>query len=358
MHIRTLLPAVSANDFSIARHVVPALCLWLALALAAPETAAAARVTLLIPSKPSVEEQFAPLQGTRAAGEQLRRSQEKKDSARKVDKKEARDNTRNGKKKNAEETPDTDSPGLAEITAQVNASILASVAPHVIKEEVDLLIAGMEPFRLHGYGMDPPRLLSIYRFDKYRENPDTPAGREDRLGDIEEIRYLDQKAWGANVGLSRPGLYQFAIETQPWWHQARAGYTQHFVKVMLPVYGEDWGWHLPLNLQFEIVPDVRPFGLLAPALFSARVIAQGKETARLPVSVCRVNTEKSEVPTPWSETIELLCDDRGRFSVVLNKPGWWCFMASRQGAPLKGPDGQPSPLEVSALFWLYVDQPR
>ena len=45
----------------------------------------------------------------------------------------------------------------------------------------------------------------------------------------------------------------------------------------------------------------------------------------------------------------------GTFAVVLNRAGWWCCTATREGAPLKGPDGQPSPLKESALFWLYVD---
>ncbi len=127
---------------------------------------------------------------------------------------------------------------------------------------------------------------------------------------------------------------------------------------MLPVYGEDWGWHLPLNLQFEIAAEVRPFGLTAPALFAGRVLGAGRPVPGASVRVCRINMEKLAAPSPWNEAVEMVCDETGRFAAVLGRPGWWCIMATREGAPLKGPDGQPAPLQVSALLWIYVDEAR
>lgn len=330
----------------------------------------AARATLLIPSKPSIED---PLilnpsahhqpQAENAQKAEQDKKERPKNAARPAEKKEKKaEKAEKPEAPRAAETLSEAQPAevasLSELTDQVNASILASVAPQVIREEVDLLMGGMDPFRYRGISMDPPRLFTIYRFDKNLDNPNEAAAREDRLGDIEEIRYLDQKAWGANVGLNRPGLYQFTIETQPWWEPTGAGYAQHLVKVMLPVYGEDWGWHLPLNLSFEIVADVRPFGLMAPALFKGHVLVGGKPAPDLDVTVCRINVEKTQVSTPWNENVALRTGPDGSFAAVLNKPGWWCFQASRQGAPLKSPDGQPSPLTISTLFWLYVDEAR
>ncbi|MDO5536412.1 MAG: DUF4198 domain-containing protein [Desulfovibrionaceae bacterium] len=352
------------------RRLLPAvLGLCLALVFSSPSAGRAERVTLLIPSKPSIEEPLLPVSDKNAQtqADSARKGAQKSDGEKKDGAKPAAKSADKAPKKKGaapaadstkEPAPAPSAPSLGELTDQVNASILASVAPQVIREEVDLLMGGMEPFRYRGISMDPPRLFSIYRFDRNQANPDEPAAREDRLGDIEEIRYLDQKAWGANVGLNRPGLYQFSIETQPWWEPSQAGYAQHLVKVMVPVCGEDWGWHLPLNLQFEIVADVRPFGLMAPALFTGHVLAQGKPAADISVRVCRINVEKTQVPTPWNESIALRTDASGSFSAVLNKPGWWCCLATRSGAPLKGPDGQPSPLLVSTLLWLYVDEAR
>ena len=88
---------------------------------------------------------------------------------------------------------------------------------------------------------------------------------------------------------------------------------------------------------------------------AGRVLVNGKPAAGVPVQVFRINTEKTKVPTPWHEEMHLRTLPDGTFAVVLNRAGWWCCTATREGAPLKGPDGQPSPLKESALFWLYVD---
>lgn len=134
---------------------------------------------------------------------------------------------------------------MSDTVAAVNASILACASPEVINQEVDMLIAGMDLFRHEGLDMDMPRIFTVYRFDHEARLREKPVARDDLLGDIEEISYLGKKAWGTNVGLSRRGLYQFSIETRPWWEQARQGYEQQIVKTMLPVYGEDWGCICP-----------------------------------------------------------------------------------------------------------------
>lgn len=329
--------------------------LFAVLIFCVPEEVMSQRVTLLIPSKPAIEQELPPVVDSRER-------QGKKGTAKKEDKAkeagaEAKKTSDKGKKAaSSHQAQITVSP--AHLTDQVNASILATVAPQVIKEEVELLMSSMDPYRYQGYSMDAPRLFSIYRFDKSMDNPEEPASREDRLGDLEEIRYLDQKAMGANVGIMRPGLYQFTIETQPWWEQTESGYAQHLVKVMIPVCGQDWGWHLPLRLHFEIIPDVRPFGLTAPALFTGHVLSDGKPCAGASVTVCRINTDKQQAASRWNESIAMRTDANGSFSVVFNRPGWWCCMATREGAPLKGPDGQSSPLAQSTILWIYVDSMR
>ena len=226
-----------------------------------------------------------------------------------------------------------------------------------ISEEVDVLISMMRPFRHEGLPMDMPQLFAVLRYDD-----NTPAKdgvlqpeRHDLLGDVEEIRYLDQKAWGANVALSRPGLYQFVIEARPWWDAARDRFVQHYVKTTLPVYGVERGWELPVGQHFEIQPLTRPFGLTAPALFSGRVLFNGKPLDNAPVRMSRINTDKQSAPTPWQEELAARTDKNGQFAFVLNQPGWWCCAAVAAGDPLKGPDGQSKPLELGALLWLYVD---
>lgn len=231
--------------------------------------------------------------------------------------------------------------------------------PPAIAEEVDVLITMMRPFQHQGLSMDMPQLFSVLRYDDATPSKDgiLQPERRDLLGDVEEIRYLDQKAWGANVALASPGLYQFIIEARPWWDAARDRFVQHYVKTTLPVYGVERGWELPVGQRFEIQPLTRPFGLTAPALFSGRALLNGRPLPGATVRMARINTDKSTAPTPWHEQLEARTDSVGQFSFVLNQAGWWCCMAIAPGDPLRGPDGQPKPLELGALFWLYVDGP-
>jgi uncharacterized GH25 family protein len=124
---------------------------------------------------------------------------------------------------------------------------------------------------------------------------------------------------------------------------------------MLPVHGVERGWEQPVGQVFEIQALTRPFGLTAPAIFSGVALLHGKALPNAPVRMVRINTEKRPVPTPWHEEMEARTDKAGQFSFILNQPGWWCCMAVTPGDPLKGPDGQPKPLNLGALFWLYVD---
>lgn len=246
--------------------------------------------------------------------------------------------------------------------AEASRAALAQASPPLepaINEEVDVLITMMRPFEHQGLAMDMPQLFAVLRYDAatpFKEGMAQPE-RRDLLGDVEEIRYLNQKAWGANVALAKPGLYQFVIEARPWWDAARDRFLQHYVKTVLPVHGVENGWELPVGQHFEIQPLTRPFGLSAPALFSGVALLQGKPLPGASVRMARINTDKQAAPTPWHEELAARTDNDGEFSFVLDQPGWWCCMAFTAGDPLKGPDGQPKPLELGALFWLYVDGP-
>jgi len=333
---------------------------------------ALAQTTLLIPSRTSIEEKAtapslkdAPQAQEKKSPEAKKEAQKEspqKDSSREAPRPEARADSKDAPKVGPKTPLDAGStlaeppaPPLSPTVGTVLASIIAAGTPENINEEIDLLIAGMEPARNKGTAMDMPRIFTVQRFDRDAASPGQPASRQDLLGDIEEIRYLGQKAWGANVGIARRGLYHFSIETRPWWDAQARCYRQEIVKTMVPVYGEDWGWHLSSGLSFEIVPHLRPFGLTAPAYVSARVLVDGKPAGGLEVEIQRIATDGRKPASAWQEAISARTLENGDFAAVLNEPGWWCLSSSRQGAPLKGPDGEPSPLHVSTVFWLYVD---
>lgn len=223
--------------------------------------------------------------------------------------------------------------------------------------EVDILLSMMRPFQHAGVSVDMPQLFAVLRHDA---DPAATAGgempeRRDLLGDVEEIRYLDQKAWGANVALDKPGLYQFIMEGRPWWDQERQIFLRHQAKVTLPVQGVDRGWNEAAGQSFEIVPLTRPFGLCAPALFSGRVLLDGKPLADAPVRMVRINADGATPTGPWREAMAGISNTAGEFSFLLAQPGWWCCEALTDGAPLKGPDGELKPVQRAALFWLFVE---
>lgn len=253
--------------------------------------------------------------------------------------------------------PQKDGERAAAKTAAQPGAPAAAPEKRAEPEEVDILLSLMRPYLHEGVAVDMPQLFAALRHDADAAVPEGGAvpERRDLLGDVEEIRYLDQKAWGANVALDKPGLYQFIMEGRPWWDEERQTFLRHQAKVTLPVHGVERGWNAAAGQSFEIVPLVRPFGLQAPALFSGRVLLDGNPLADAPVRMVRINTDGSSPKGPWHEDVAGMSNAAGEFAFVLSQPGWWCCEALTSGAPLKGPDGELKPVERAALFWLFVE---
>lgn len=227
-------------------------------------------------------------------------------------------------------------------------------AEAVAGEEIDVLITMMQAENSKGLNMEMPQLFSVVRYGGTGEQPE----RHDLLGDVEEIRFLGERAWGANVALARPGLYHFLLEGRPWWDQERQIFLQHYVKTTVPVHNVSTGWESPVGLLLEIQPLTRPFGLTAPVLFRARALFNGQAMKDAPVFLHSVTSDgKQALPSPWHASQEGRTNSAGEFAFVLNRAGWWCCVATMPGDSLKGDDGNPRERELSAVFWLYVDAP-
>lgn len=225
-------------------------------------------------------------------------------------------------------------------------------------DEVDILMTLMDPYEHSGVNMEMPQLFSVLYYPDGFDSASMQPELRNLLGDVEEIRYLDKKAWGANVAIDKPGLYQFIMEARPWWNEEKKTYLHQQAKVLLPVLGVENGWNVPFGQSFEILPLTRPFGLTAPALFSGRILLDGKPLENIPIHMGRINTSHTQALTKWHKFLEARSDDDGQFSFVLNEPGWWYCEASIPGAPLKGPDGAMRDLERSTILWLYIDAPH
>lgn len=260
------------------------------------------------------------------------------------------------------ELPGPDAPGSGSgQTGEKNAAKAkaqgAGREPAAEMEEVDILLSMMRPFLHAGVEVDMPQLFAVLRHDAdlAADQGGAQPERRDLLGDVEEIRYLDQKAWGANVALDKPGLYQFIVEGRPWWDEERQTFLHQQATMTLPVHGAERGWNEATGQSFEIVPLTRPFGLIAPSLFSGRILLDGKPLADAKVRMVRINADGATAATPWHEDLAAVSNAAGEFSFLLAHPGWWCCEALTPGPPLKGPDGELRPVERGALFWLFVD---
>ena len=266
--------------------------------------------------------------------------------------------------------------GLWAATAQAQYTLLLPDQPtqegnaKEPKKQMDVLLALGDPFSLNAVDMEMPQMFAVLRRmpltleeqalegQSGKRSGGVKSLREELLGDLEEIRYMDKKAWAAHVDMEIPGLYQLMAETRPRWDDGRGMFEQQFAKVVLPVLGVEQGWDSPVGLAVEIVPLTRPFGLMAPALFSAKVLRDNEPLADSFVRVGRLNTERRGVPGPWHAEQVLKTDGDGNFSFLCSQPGWWAFMAVTQGTPMKGGDGQPKALELGALLWVYVDDAK
>ena len=220
-----------------------------------------------------------------------------------------------------------------------------------------MLISLMRPREHAAQPMDMPQLFAVLRHDAGTRfvNGTPQPERRDLLGDMEESLYLDTKAWGANVAIDQPGLYQFITETRPRLNAERQCFEQQYVKSILPVCGVEEGWERPAGLRLEILPLTRPFGLTAGSSFTGKALGPDGPLVNARVYMDRIRTEKKTGPLPWQHDLEARTDADGQFTFIPGAPGWWCCVVEVPGQPLKGPDGQPTPLILGSVLWLYVD---
>lgn len=225
------------------------------------------------------------------------------------------------------------------------------------QNEVDVLISLLNPFTYTGINMDRPQFFAILFYPENFDPETMQPELRPLLGDVEEIRYLEKKAWGANVSIDKPGLYQFVLEAKPWFDTERDIYLHQQAKVILPAFGGHKGWGASFGQSFEILPLTRPFGLTCPVLFSGQLLLDGAELKNVIIKMGRINTNPKPALSRYHQILEARTDTNGQFSFLLGEPGWWYCEATIPGAPLKGPDGEMREVERSTVLWLYVDAP-
>ena len=236
-------------------------------------------------------------------------------------------------------------------------AILRADPPQVNDDKckaLNIAIAFGHPFGQTAADMD---LVQMFAAIQYPLEPGGQSVRREFLDTLKPAKYLKKDAWAGTIPLPDPGLYQLVLETRPYWEEKQGVFLQQFAQILVPVQGCEYGWEIPVGLKLEILPLTRPFGLTAPALFTGRVLLDGKILSDTPVRIEYLNEDKRLAPSPHHQTQRVRTDERGVFSFVCPHPGWWGLAAVTSGDPLKGSDGKPKNTELSGVLWLYVDPP-
>ena len=213
---------------------------------------------------------------------------------------------------------------------------------------VEVSLSFSHPFETIGMDLVRPK-----RFFMVRNGEKT-----DLLSGLQPASILGSNGFNYYFTPSRPGVYQFVMEPQPYWEPIEDRFIIHYTKTVVPVFGSEDGWQQPLGLPAEIRPLLRPFGNYQGHSFTGQVLVDGKPAAEAEVEVEYYDKEQRfRSPTSHHITQVLLTDDNGVFTFTCPLSGWWGFASlSLAEYTLKGPEGSEKEVEIGAVLWIHMDE--
>ena len=205
---------------------------------------------------------------------------------------------------------------------------------------------------MEGQGMDMARPLAFGVRDGDRT--------VDLLDRLKPTKVMGHAAWTADYPFKRPGVGVFFMQPAPYFEPAEDKFIEHLTKVIVPAYGEESGWDLPLGLAAEIVPLTRPFGNYTGNLFSAQVRVAGQPAPGVDVEVEHYNARGAyAAPNPYLVTQAVRTDANGVFHYAVPFAGWWGFAALTTAPSTLKHQGVDKPMERGAVLWTrFVDPKR
>lgn len=214
-------------------------------------------------------------------------------------------------------------------------------------KEIGLLLQFTHPFEGGPtMQMDKPEKFGVVSGDKVTSLLDT----------LREKKIEGKSTWESSYKITRPADYIFFMVPKPYWEAAEDKFIVHVTKVIVDALGAEEGWDKPIakdaGLPAEIVPLTRPYSLYAGNIFTGQVFKHGK-----PVGDCDVEVEfwsqgKTKAPTDAHICQVVKTDERGYFSFVMPKAGWWGFSAIMKGdSPVKF-EGVDKNVELGAVLWV------
>ncbi len=215
------------------------------------------------------------------------------------------------------------------------------------QRSVDLTLSFSHPFEMVGMDLDKPKQFFAISGDT----------RFDLLDGLHQTEVMGKPGWQTTFSFQRPGVYQFAMEPQPYWEPAEDLFIIHYTKTVVAAFGADEGWDDPVGLPTEIIPFLRPFGNYAGNSFTGQVILAGAPVPYAEVEVEFYNQdEQFQAPSDYHVTQVVKADANGVFSFTCPLPGWWGFAALNEADfTLQTAQGEDKGVEIGAVLWVYFN---
>jgi cobalt/nickel transport protein len=220
----------------------------------------------------------------------------------------------------------------------------ASTVMEAKQAAITLSLKFWHPFENEGMNLEKPLSFRVF----------TNGAATDLLPSLKESTEQGLRIWTGSFSLTRPGLYAFAMEPQPYFEKEEDCFIIHHTKAYVDAFGDDEGWAEPLGLKAEIVPLVRPGALYAGNVFQGRVLMDGKPQPGLDVEVEWYPGPGKKGVAPYASMVTqtVRTDDAGIFSYAAPRDGWWGFAALRTADEKMAHAGEDKDMEIGAVLWV------
>jgi cobalt/nickel transport protein len=208
---------------------------------------------------------------------------------------------------------------------------------------VSVQVSFSHPFEGIGMEMAKPRVCSVM----------ANGNRMDLMGLLKKDPLMGRTAWSLDYKITRPGVYMFLVEPEPYWEPAEDVFIVHYTKAVVTAFGDDDGWDREIGLKTEILPLSKPYGLYAGNIFQGIVKLNGKPVPFAEVEVEYYNKDRQlTAPTDYMVAQTIKTDINGVFSYAAPVSGWWGFAALNKADFKLKHDGEDKDVELGAVIWV------
>ena len=215
---------------------------------------------------------------------------------------------------------------------------------------LDISLSFSHPFESVGMDLDKPKSFFMV----------SSGEQTDLLDRLQLATIMGGDGFTCRFTPSRPGVYQFVMEPQPYWEPLEDRYIIHYTKSVVSIFEAEEGWQQPVGLPVEIRPLLRPFGNYRGNSFVGQVLVNGQPAAHAEVEVEYYDKkQRFQAPTGPHTTQVILADANGIFTFSCPLSGWWGFASlSLADYTIPGPEGSDKEVELGAVLWIYMDEYR